>query len=134
MFEKNLIEWEILNVGDFGCTTAHFSHDGNHIEAPGSVDFTVMKVMVDGKAQILPLLVVDCLQRVGEVPVPSRLNLHKDDTLILLGNNVDVAVLRVPVTLQYDVTLFLQPGNSLFFCRGLSWLFLLERLLKKFFY
>ena len=83
---------EILNMVDFRHFASHFTHDSDDIEAPRIVDFSIVEVVVDGEAQIFPLLVVNGLYRICEVTVASRLHLDEHYPFPLPSYDVDVAV------------------------------------------
>ena len=102
-----IVKTEILNMTNLRHFTAHFSHDGDDVKSPRIVKLSTADVVVDGHAQILLLLVVDRLQRVGNVTVAPCLHLYKHYPFSLLCYDVDVAVYGMPVAFKNDKPLFL---------------------------
>ena len=96
---------------DFGNFFTLLSHNGNHVEAPMMNPFAKAYVMVDSPLYILLFLIVDGAERVGEQLVMTCLYFHEYKTVMILCNDVDVAMLGVPVALKYHVALLTQIGR-----------------------
>ena len=96
---------DVLDVVDDGMGHAECSHYGDDVEAGGGVYVPVAHVVADGVAQVTALLPVNGLFGGGEFGVAAGLDFYEYDDLALLGDDVDVAVTRVPVAFQDDVAL-----------------------------
>ena len=105
---------EIINVRYFRHTASQLTHNRNNVETAGVINLSILDVVIHSKPQMMPLFGIYSLQRVTEVPVAASLYFYKDYGFAVLCNNVDVAVNRMPVTLQNDVALLSQIGSSKF--------------------
>ena len=68
----------------------------------------VAQIVIDGPQEVLLLLVVYGAFRFSEVVAPACLHLDEHGTIILLGDDVNVAVAGVPVPLQDHVAFLSQ--------------------------
>ena len=72
--------------------TSQFSYNGDNVESPGIVNLIIVDVVVYGAVKISLFLIVDSLQRIVVVTVPSCFHLYKHDAVVLLGYDVDVSM------------------------------------------
>ena len=71
--------------------------------------------MVDGKAQILQFLIVDSRFRLGKQTVLPGLYFYKYRTVVILCDDVYVAMAGMPVALQNHIAFLTQVGCCYFF-------------------
>ena len=84
---------------DFRRGITQSANDGDDIYTARIVNFTVVDIVVNGAKQVSLLLVVDGLKRVDKVTAATGLHLNKNNKVILLGNDINVTVLGMPVAL-----------------------------------
>gem|GEM_PF-4978931 len=86
---------------DVGVGAIEGADDSDDVKAE-IVDVVIAHIVVDGASQVKEFLSVYGIQRVTEIAVATRLDLHKKIEVATSGNDVDITMARPPV-LFYDV-------------------------------
>ena len=103
---------EILNMLNLRVVVAWFTDDGDDVKTKGRVDVLVVEVIGDGLQKVELFLAIYGSDGVGEVTTFAGLHFYEDDGVVLLGNDVNVAMAVTPVTFQYDIAFLPQVGSS----------------------
>lgn len=78
---------------------ARCADDGDDIKAMSRGDMLILQVMVNGGQKIALLLAVYGCDRCGVVVATACLHFNEYRNAVVQGNDVDVAMARVPVSL-----------------------------------
>ena len=93
----------------FGC-----AHHCDDIQTEFAVDTSGLDIVIDGLTQILKFLIVDSLFRFCEHAVTAGFYFHEHHDIFLHGNDVDIAMTRLPVAFDDIIALAQKEGCCLF--------------------
>ena len=82
------------------------ANDGDDIKAPGLFYLPIVEIMIDSSDEVTLLLPIDSLQGTEDFIRTACLYLYEHQPLAVLCNNVDVAMTRMPITFQNNISLF----------------------------
>lgn len=90
---------------------AHHCYD---VKTEITIDAPGLDKVVNSQPQVLQLPIVNGFLWFSEHTVATGLDLHKDERLTIQGDDVEIAMPRLPVALHNDIVLPFQESRSQF--------------------